>query len=414
MAFKDLTPSMRISAVHFDIMRDSEFVLLAGVTQIGKTHVTKDVPTAGTDGLDVYYGEDFIMGMTRPQLRYLVAHENLHKALHHCTAYKTVTAKYKALSNMAMDYVVNQMIEDMDDGRGFVARPDEPKPLIDPQYRDMSFLEVLQRLIQKQNAQQQPQSGQGQPGQGTPGQGDGTGSPLTMDEHMEGGGDSLSQEEKAEVKKQLTDAINQGAITREKMRGDKAGRGAALSGFQERQTDWRSPLRRFVQELCEGDEQSRFSPPNKRFLPLGIVMPSHFSEATGELVIACDTSGSMGGVYPVVFGEIARICQNANPAAVRILWWDTCVNSEQRFTPKDYAGISKLVKPQGGGGTTVSCVADYLSANKIKPKAVILLTDGYIESTYRVPDAPCLWGVVDNTAFRPLKGSVIHISSLTL
>jgi predicted metal-dependent peptidase len=413
MAYKDLNPSMRISAVHFDIMRDSEFVLLAGVTQIGKVHIDKSMPTAGTDGLDVYYGEDFIMGMTRPQLRYLVAHENLHKALHHCTAYKAVTDKYKELSNKAMDYVVNLMIEDMDNGRGFVERPLEPAPLVDKQYTDMSFLEVLSKLIQQQKAQpQQPQSGQGS---GTPTQGDGSGkSPLTMDEHMDGVLEALAPEAAQEIKKQLTDAINQGAITRDKMRGDKAGNRTALSGFQERQTDWRTPLRRFIQELCEGDDQSRFNPPNRRLQPLGVLMPSHFSESTGELVIACDTSGSMGGVYPTVFGEIARICQNANPEAVRVLWWDTAVNSEQRFTPKDYAGISKLVKPQGGGGTTVSCVAEYLAQHKIKPKAVIMLTDGYIESVYKVPEAPCLWGVVDNTSFRPLKGSVVHINSVVL
>jgi predicted metal-dependent peptidase len=149
-------------------------------------------------------------------------------------------------------------------------------------------------------------------------------------------------------------------------------------------------------------------------LPLGIILPSHFSEAIGEIVVACDTSGSMHGVYPVVFGEVARICQQMQPAKVRILWWDTKVAGDQTFTSKDYAQIAKLMVPKGGGGTTVSCVAAYLQEKKIKPKATIMLTDGYIESQYEVPPGPVLWGVVDNEGFTPRRGKKINIVSTQL
>ena len=46
MAFKDLTPRERITAVSFDIMKDDEFCLMGGATQIGNTTVEDDVPTA--------------------------------------------------------------------------------------------------------------------------------------------------------------------------------------------------------------------------------------------------------------------------------------------------------------------------------------------------------------------------------
>jgi predicted metal-dependent peptidase len=134
----------------------------------------------------------------------------------------------------------------------------------------------------------------------------------------------------------------------------------------------------------------------------------------GELVIAADTSGSMTGVLPIVFGEVARICQSVKPSKVRVIWWDNKVQSEQVFTEGDYERIATLVKPQGGGGTTVSCVAQYISAKKYKPKAVIYLTDGYFESTYDVPRVPCLFGVVDHPAFVPLKGKVVRLDSLQM
>ncbi len=133
MAYKDFTAHERITAVHIDFMRDPDFCLLGGTTQIGKVVIRQDVPTAGTDGRDVFYGEEFIMGMTRGQLRYLVAHETLHKMLHHCTEYKTVCDKYPQGENMAMDLVVQLFIEVVDGGGGVAERVVDTVQLIEVQ-----------------------------------------------------------------------------------------------------------------------------------------------------------------------------------------------------------------------------------------------------------------------------------------
>jgi predicted metal-dependent peptidase len=122
----------------------------------------------------------------------------------------------------------------------------------------------------------------------------------------------------------------------------------------------------------------------------------------------------MTGVYPTVFGEIARICESVRPESVRVLWWDTKVRGDQEFKPDQYHEIAQLMKPKGGGGTTVSCVAQYVAQKEYKPAAVIYLTDGYIESQYDTVDAPCLWGVVDNERFMPLVGQKVNINSLTI
>ena len=119
----------------------------------------------------------------------------------------------------------------------------------------------------------------------------------------------------------------------------------------------------------------------------------------------------MTHILPMVFGEVARVCQQANPAKVRVLWWDTAVQSEQVFTQKDYANIAKLQAPRGGGGTTVSCVARYIRDKRIKPKATIMLSDGYIESQYELAPGNLLWGIVDHTSFVPIRGKVLHIRS---
>ena len=60
----------------------------------------------------------------------------------------------------------------------------------------------------------------------------------------------------------------------------------------------------------------------------------------------------------------------------------------------------------------MSCVAEYVREKQYKPKAVIYLTDGYIESNYSVCDGTqVLWGVVDNDHFVPSKGKAVRIYS---
>ena len=159
MAYKDLNTEQRIIAVHLDIMKHKDFCLMGGVTQIGKVHVvagTEDmkgliehlaVPTAGTDGCDVYYNTQFVKDFTRGQLRYLVLHESFHKALHHCTEYAALAQKYPEIFAKAIDYVVNDQIETIDPGFTFVERPTNIPPLIDDKYHDMSVPQVMKMLL---------------------------------------------------------------------------------------------------------------------------------------------------------------------------------------------------------------------------------------------------------------------------
>ena len=148
MAFKDLSPSDKLVAVHTDFMKHHTFCILGGVTQIGKAEVRDDIPTACTNGEDIKYGAAFIKDMTRKQLRYLVGHENMHKALHHCTEYQLVAKKYPDEFAQAIDYVVNWQLESMDtDAENFLERPTAVPPLVDAKYADMSILEVILALL---------------------------------------------------------------------------------------------------------------------------------------------------------------------------------------------------------------------------------------------------------------------------
>ena len=197
----------------------------------------------------------------------------------------------------------------------------------------------------------------------------------------------------------------------ERLAGSKSAGNPLDRATQKRDTNWREHMREWITALCEGDDYSRFAPPNKRLLPLGVVMPSHFSEATGELIIACDTSGSMGGIYPTVFGEVARIVENVMPDSVRMLWWDSEVCGDQLFKPHEYAQIATLLKPAGGGGTSPNCVVEYIKTKKYQPKGVVWLSDGYLDGSDAKLDVPTLWGIVDNDHFVAPQGKTVRIYS---
>ncbi len=395
MSFDKLTPNQKIQAANIDCMRHPQFALLSGHICMGKSEVKLDVPTALTDGQNKYYGKTFIEGMNRKQLRYLVLHENGHVAYKHCVLplYIELNKKFgHQICNVAADYVVNGLIEEMDPEFKFVERPTD-SVLVDKKYQGMSYIQVLQQLLKEK--EQNPDDPRFQEGNG-------------FDEHVLSPED-LSPQEREKLEKMIDDANRQGELLVRKMRGDGKGGRDVFGTAQERQTNWKDALIDFIQTTCQGDENSRFCPPNKRLLASGFVMPSHFSETIGELVIACDTSGSMYPYYPLIFGEIARVCQSVKPEKVRVLWWDTEVAGDQEFKPDEYDQIAKLMKPKGGGGTVVSCVAHYMKEKEIKAKALIMLTDGYIESDFVLPELPILWGLVENDDFVPHTGKVMRI-----
>ena len=407
-----MTPRQRLAAVNIDIMDHIDFSILSGLVTMGEIHVVPDLPTAGTNGVDVFYGEAFVMTLNRKQLRFVQLHETMHKSLRHCSEYTDICEKYPELSNVAMDYVVNAFIEQTDPEHKFMEFPDAPEPLLDPKYYNKAFVDILQDLL-RNPPPPPPRRGKPEDGQGGDGQDeqDGHGGiPKPLDEHIP----TPKGLDKDELSKRVRDALTHGEMVQKRIakNAGKASAGNPLSGLgRKRDTDWRNALRDWVQEICAGDEYSRYNPPNRRMLPLGIILPTHFDVAMDELHIYCDTSGSMHGVYPVVFGEIANICSQANPETVRIVWWDSAVCGEQVFKRGQYDLIANQLAPEGGGGTSPQCVIDYVQSKQYKPSGAIWLTDGYLDAC---PTPACgneLWGVVDNDHFNPAHGKALRIHS---
>ena len=354
---------------------------------IGEKKIVDGLPTACTNGRDEAYGREFVESLTDPEFRFLILHECYHKMYRHLTTWKHLYEEDAQRANRACDYAINIRLADTDLGKkGWIKMPENG--LIDEAYRGMDVHEIYKLLP---------------PGNGGKSKGDGEGD-SPFDDHDWEGAQEMSEEEAEELKKQIDEAIRQGSTLASKT-------GARSYGdLLKTEQDWRELLREFVSTTCAGHDYSTWRKPNRRYVGMDIIMPSAISETLGEIVVAIDTSGSIGQRELEKFlTEIVGISEQVKPSKVRIIYWDTSVCSTEVYLQDELYKIPASTKPEGGGGTDVACVPIYMNEQGIKPECVVVLTDGYLGGTWGVWNVPVLWCIIDNPNTTAGVGTTIHL-----
>jgi predicted metal-dependent peptidase len=383
-----LTAEQRIERCHIDLMNHPNFVAYSGILMIGSVKVDDKCPTAYTNGRDVVYGRQFISELTEPELRGVILHENKHKMYRHISTWHHLWKQNARKANMACDYVIN--LEIADEGKatgGFVALPS--CGLIDEKYRGMDSQTVFHLL----------------PDDDGEGQGGGQGS---MDEHGWEDGQEMSAEEVKELQQEIDNAIRQGAILAGKVNGSL---NRSFTDLMSAKVDWREALREFVSSVSSGKDDSTWRKPSRRWLQHDVYMPSTISESMGSILIAVDTSGSIRDEDVNKFlSEVVGIMNNVNPEQVHLLYWDHNVAGHEVYGLGDGDKLMSSTKPKGGGGTTPSCITDYMAKNNLKPECAVVLTDGYVCGDWGGDwSSPVLWAIVGGCKDVPTKGSVIYV-----
>lgn len=397
-----LTAEQRLSKNITQIMGNPKYVALAGVLMIGEKGIKDDIPTACTDGKNDYYGRAFVDGLADSEFRFLILHETYHKLFKHLTTWEHLYKDDAQLANMACDYVINLMITD-ENRDMFAVMPKDAEGnaigLYDERFRNMDTAQVYKILKREQEEK-------GGAASSTPNEGGG------LDEHDWEGAQEMSADEQRELAKEIDQAVRQGAMTAGKV---GSGGNRAIDQLLQPEVNWREVLRDFITETCRGNDDSTWRQPSRRHLAMGMLRPSGITERVGELVIAIDTSGSIGQhELTKCLSEIKGVCDTVRPESVRILYWDTKVCSDELYgdVPNACASLEQLTqttKPQGGGGTMVQCVPDYIRDNNINAQAVIVLTDGYLGGDWGAWTMPLLWGILDNKSAQPTIGKTLHI-----
>lgn len=395
------------------IMRDPRFALWSGIMMVGKTHILDEIPTAATNGRDEFYGRGFVKSMPDKQLRFVILHENLHKAYRHLTLWRKLYNENPRLANMACDYVINLQAVDYDPNEEFMEFPRNPDGsrlgLYDTRFRGMNTKQVFDILKQEQKA-----NGKGQ-GQGKgEGDGQGQGDGDNFDSHDWEGAGELSEKEQKDLEREIDQAIRQGQIAQAKAIGSKAGGlNRELGDLLDPKVNWRDMLREFVSSTCNNKDMSSWRRVNRRFIGADIYMPTLIGERVGRIAIGIDTSGSISGPELSAFlSEVHAICTVVRPEKIDLIYWDSRVASHEVYDDGNLDTLVYSTKPKGGGGTDPTSMMKYLKDENLKPECIIMFTDGEIYDWGSEWEVPIMWAIKNgyrsSSIYAPI-GKTIHI-----
>ena len=387
-----------------------------------------------TDGRKIAYNPDRVSKLTPAEIEGVLAHEVLHNALgHHCRRGN----RDPKLWNRAADYAINPLL--INSG---LKLPEGA--LQDSAFTDLSAEEIYARLAQQSEGSggQQAQQGSGgsagsQPGQaqapqqnsnpsagaGAPGAANGSGGAQTatggpqaqegysaaegypgdFGEVMDAVGEDGAPASPAELQRQL----HEWAISSEQALRSATACGRLPGGLErplrevrESRCDWRSILRDFISATDPSDY--RWTPPNRRFVSSGLFLPSVTRSGVGEIVIAVDTSGSIGPDELEQFaGEITAISEEAKPERIHVVYCDAAVQATEEFE----AGEQVKLSAKGGGGTDFVPPFRWVEENGLAPKCLMYLTDLCCNSYPEIPEYPVLW-VTDSRRTAPFGETV--------
>lgn len=363
--------------------------------------------TVWTDGVHLGYDPKFLDTITQEQIKGVIAHEAMHVAQGH--AWRR-GARDPELWNEACDYSINQHILN--------ARLElPPDAKINAKYGELGAESVYDILLQQKTPpppKSKPQKGQGQdkgqpsPGQGQPDPGDGQG-----DEQGDGQGDGDKQGQGqpgtqpapsappkpwGEVRDApspdeggITEAENEIRVM-EAYQSAKAmgkvpgGMGRLIERITTTPVDWRAVLHEFMQRTAKNDYS--WHRPNKRYLALGLYLPSLSSEQMPPVVICVDTSGSVSAKELAEFGnEINAVIDHCRPESVQIVYCDSRINKTVEFLPDEPVVLEAV----GGGGTDFRPPFSWVDEQGLQPACLLYLTDLYGPAPQHPPDYPVLW-----------------------
>jgi predicted metal-dependent peptidase len=349
--------------------KDAKSAFFATLALRLKLEVMWEADTLATDGKRLVFNPDFINQFTLEEHIALVAHEVMHNALAH---HARRGQRDKARWNVAADLAVNPLLIDA----GFTL----PEGGCIPgrgKYADLpngkSAEEYYALLPGESGGEIEGEGPCPDPG-GCGGVMDpGDGSPAACKEAEADAAVAVSQAERVA-----------------KQRGDLPGGIARMvEQVLEPKVDWREVLRAFISRFARNDYS--WTHPNRRFIHQGLYLPGLRSEELGDVVLAVDTSGSIGRGELNRFAAEAEGILQAYECTLTILYHDASIQHVQTWGPTDGPLV---LEPKGGGGTDHRPVFEWIAEQGVDPACLVCLTD--LESSFpqEPPTYPVLWATV--------------------
>ena len=345
--------------------------------------ITKEVPTAATNGDRVLFNPDFCQPLSDEELLFLVAHEVCHPMFEHIFR-RGERDKFKW--NYAGDAVINPMLEDEGIGK-FIKGGVMDRDLLK---RGGGTTDGVYNLLRPE-----PKDKIG---------GEGFGNGMNPFDDIE---DATGNSSPAEIEKKKAEwkvKVAQAAQSAKMMGKLSAGVERFVGDLLKPRVNWKDVMQRFL--VKQRTDQRTWARPNRRFLSQGMYLPSVSGEALGELCFAIDTSGSIGQKELTQFAsEIVKVHQDLSPTKIHIIYFDSQVCHYDCFEDDE-----PVISPHGGGGTAFSPIFKYMQEKDIDPVACVVLTDLCCDDFGDEPAYPVLW--VSNMKGKAPWGEVVYMEGV--
>jgi len=425
------------------LLKEFPFWGILGLTVVLVERPDDELPTLATDGMHIFYNANFTKKLTKGERVFAIAHELFHGLYDHAgnnsrfEHYTGINMKrlfeegdqekikegmrLKMLWNFAADFIVNGGLVEAHVGE-FIKTINI---LYDDEYLGWAVEDVYDDLLK--NPEKIPQDAQ------------------CLDEHIEV--EVVSDEEAAKAKEEGKDGegnrfvmgeseyeklkyewketmISAAAAQKEHEQRESTAAGCIPTAIQrlidelaKPKVNWRQALRRAVQRIIH--RLYSYKSPNKGLFSRGITIPG-FRDSVNKLDVAIfvDTSGSVSEAQLTAFISEFKGMMDAFPRyKIHAHCFDgavceeSIVKLEKSHGQDGWDHIRKFInRISGGGGTDFQCNWDYLKEHNIKPRMIIMLTDGYPCGGWGDPRwAPTIFFMMGNgRSIKAPFGATIH------
>jgi predicted metal-dependent peptidase len=370
--------------------KDARSAFFAVLALRMKVAMRWDVETFATDGEDLFVNPRFAASLTAAEVEGVLCHEVLHCALGH---HVRRGSRDRQRWNVACDLAVNPLLLEA----GFTL----PASRLLPNEGEYAGLptgrsaEEYYTLLPNPGARQDERGCEAATG-GRGGDPGGCGSVL------EPGTGTVAEQKESAARWQV--AVAQAELLAQQ-RGKLPGAlDRVVTSVLQPAVAWQDVLREFVTQTAHNDY--RWSPPNRRFAHIGLYLPQLSGETLGDVVLAIDTSGSIGQELLDRFGAETQSILDAYDVTLHVVYHDAAVQHVQQWRSSD--GPLTL-EPKGGGGTSHVPVFEWIATEGVEPSCVVCLTDLYTEFPRVSPSTPVLWAVVGTTSIVPPFGERLYV-----
>ena len=372
------------------LLRASFFGNLA--TRLKLVNADEWCATAATDGRNFYYNTRFIKMLKPKEIEFLFGHEVLHCVYDH---FGRRGERDSQLWNIANDYCVNGDLKKHRVGEFITSVP----CLYDSKFEGKSSEEIYDILYE--NAEKISIDDL---------------LDRVLDEHMDGDGQTgsgeqdskgkgrpqLSEEERQKIKDEIKEAMLSAAQTCDA--GNlPAGVKRLIQQLTEPKMNWRELLRMQLESTIKSDYTWLRS--SRKGWHVDAVMPGMKTTDAIDIAIAIDLSGSISDAQGKDFlAEVKAIMESFDSYRIHVMCFDTDIYNPQQFDSENLDDITDY-ELKGGGGTDFECIFNYLKAQDIEPKKLVVFTDGYPFGSWGDENyCDTLWIIHGNKAPEPPFG----------